>query len=339
MDRLLLLFLVAGTLGCKMFDAPEQASSVKETQAPAPDTYFLMLHGGFNSCGLQEHADTELPYEVLPFDAKIGTKPEDLVAKSREGICKVDRERAKSLGEAMSGQAIAFECPLDGRANLTEPEQTVKPREPRLTPLTQGMMPQFMPLVRRLEAQGKRVEWISTCYTWADNSDDGGANLYFSWSDDPTKTYLTSRKTLWFYGSYKASRAEHSHVIGHSHGGWTSLQEVDLGFHPKLSGLYTIDPVSMRCQSLWGEACNSFPSEFGNDSIERIRRSTAVWLNFYQTKNSPAGGPQARSDNPLDAQLYPLKHTEIDNSPDVWAEIERRVNPGARTTPAESGRP
>jgi len=131
------------------------------------------------------------------------------------------------------------------------------------------------------------------------------------------------------------------HVVGHSYGGWLSLQIADAikDKNPPRS-LTTIDPIShLLCtppdviNSIIGNpvrsTCNQAPADLSQDSLQAISERTTDWLNFYQTDASLLhSGILTGADNiKLTYPGAPLDpHTQIADDSKVLSRILALVN-------------
>ena len=315
-------------LSCKHVD---RAASLKDASVSGP--VLLVVHGGHYSCGMQRVPSTETLYE--PWEGVEGAKL--AVASADDPVCSLSADGKRSAAAFASETAgvtpdIATTCASDMALQDDQTRETM-----RKTPLTMDMFPKLQELARRITATGQTVEWIATCYPLGDDTNDDppaeGAftHLYLSQSGNPTMTYETSRKAMWDFLAEKAAQASKVYIIGHSHGGWTAMQDV-LKTKIHVAGIATIDPISVpQCnsnnyginQAIWNAAsvqeCRQFPGDIDATSRGLVATSADWWLNFHITQGNLHSGTAAEATNKKETQALPgISHGDVDTSKVAW---------------------
>jgi len=167
----------------------------------------------------------------------------------------------------------------------------------------------------------------------------------FITSADPQKvTKLGVRDFIKEFGDLAETQTDADlHVVGHSYGGWLSLQVASAIRNTKPPrSLTTVDPIShVLCtppdviNSLIGNpvksTCNQAPADLSEDSLQDIAAVTDKWLNFYQTDaNLLHSGVLNGAENvKISFPAAPLDpHTKIADDASVIAKVLELVGEG-----------
>lgn len=186
-----------------------------------------------------------------------------------------------------------------------------------------GMYAPFMELRKNLQATrpGMRVHYLVGCL--GDDAPPAGEGQYIL-SDDPSRELYGNTATIMNEVEKLATQKAVGslYIAGHSYGGFMAMYMVGkLKLASKLSGLFTIDPISTQCgpmQVAFGaKVCHQAPDDFNNAAI---RAGTQTWVNFYQNQDSWLTSSAIREADNLQVQ-YRGPHNQIDSDPRTWQRI------------------
>lgn len=164
----------------------------------------------------------------------------------------------------------------------------------------------------------------------------------FMTSDEPNKVSKLPVKQFLeeFQATIHRTEEPDVHIVGHSYGGWLSLQIANaIRAENPLSSLTTIDPIShLLCtppdviNSLVGNpvkpACNQAPADLPDEDLAQIGERAKTWINFYQTDaNLLHSGSLSGAENiKLNFPAAPIDpHTHIADDQLVISKVLERI--------------
>ncbi len=164
----------------------------------------------------------------------------------------------------------------------------------------------------------------------------------FMTSDEPNKVRkLPVQQFIQeFQGMIRRTEQPEVHIVGHSYGGWLSLQIANsIRSENPLSSLTTIDPIShLLCtppdviNSLVGNpvkpACNQAPADLPDEDLAQIAERAKTWINFYQTDANllHSGSLNGAENVKLNFPAAPIDpHTHIADDQLVISKVLERI--------------
>jgi pimeloyl-ACP methyl ester carboxylesterase len=187
------------------------------------------------------------------------------------------------------------------------------------SPKGMGMYVNFQQLLARVEAEGKSIDWVLTCYR-------ENADVHYILSSDPN-TVITApigdfnRATSQFLT--RNGRQQPILVAGHSYGGWLAMKTVQT-LPMEFDSLFAIDAISrVHCAFDRPFGCTSAPQDFDANQRAYLNTQTDLFANYYQTRTFYLhSSPISQADRNIEMDLT---HNEIDRSAELWASIEART--------------
>jgi len=192
------------------------------------------------------------------------------------------------------------------------------------SPLGAGVYRNFSALVQKLrEGHGIELDFVASCFTMT-------SKIFITHSDDLSQVeQVAEDQVLPFIRKFRApEEVSRTILVGHSYGGWLSMKTalglVPLADTPPAMTLVTIDAISkVNCRVTAPRGCNKPPTDISEGEYLELSRRSEPWLNFFERRSRVVHG----SAIPIASRNVEIAagHSDIDNHPEVWAQIEEAV--------------
>ena len=186
-------------------------------------------------------------------------------------------------------------------------------------PLGMGLFKPFNALKTLLnDKYGIKARYIVSCF-----ESGSSANVRSTSAPDQLKTI--DPKDFPKLIATEMRRGSPIYLVGHSHGGWLSLQNtLALAEEVTIDGLFSTDPISrVHCNPPAITGCTVFPQDIDEAKQISIKGATGYWLNTWQTSTFYLrSGPAKHADENIKINA---SHSSMDIHKSLWDKIQEKV--------------
>jgi pimeloyl-ACP methyl ester carboxylesterase len=213
--------------------------------------------------------------------------------------------------KALDGDVTPIVMVMGGRTSCQKVDGEYSPKG-------MGMYINFQQLLARIEAEGKSIDWVLTCYR--ENAD---VHYIVSTAPDTVLTVPIGEFNRAMTQFLTRRGRQPIVVAGHSYGGWLAMKTVQ-ALPMQFDSLYAIDAISrVYCGFDRPFGCTSAPQDFDDAQRAYLNTQTDLFANYYQTRTFYLhSSPISQADRNLQLDLT---HNEIDRAAELWESIEART--------------